>query len=104
MMRRSDQILKFIDSIVGILGAVGDQYYWNSIKPFFIMIPLFTIMLQLSTIWIILATTISFLFYNYLQLSERVRGLKRQREHGFHVVEDPQRARRVTDPRLHEAD
>ena len=82
------KILKFIDSVVGILGAVGDQYYWNSLKPFFIVLPLSTIILELSVNWILIVTSFSFFCYNYLQLSERVKGLKQGRKNGFYVVTD----------------
>ncbi|MCB0279131.1 MAG: PTS system mannose/fructose/sorbose family transporter subunit IID [Calditrichaeota bacterium] len=82
------RILKFIDSVVGILGAVGDQYYWNSVKPFFIMIPILAIGLQLDNYLITTVTIFSFIGFNFFQLRERLIGLTRGYSHGFYVVAD----------------
>lgn len=83
------RIIKFIDSVVTILGAVGDQYYWNSLKPVVLLFPMSVYLISGNNIDLTLYSSIaSFLLYNIIQIKERLYGLKRGEEKGLSVIRD----------------
>lgn len=80
------KVTKFVDSVVGLLGAVGDQYFWGGIKPFFLLLPASFVLLGFSQVALASAMLLSFAAFNALQLKERFRGLEEGKSSGFKIV------------------
>ena len=81
-----EKINKFIQSVVGMLGAVGDQYYWNGVKPIFLIASCISVLVFQNSTVTLIVLFLSFIFYNYIQIKERLSGLQLGFELGFSVV------------------
>jgi mannose/fructose/N-acetylgalactosamine-specific phosphotransferase system component IID len=81
-----EKINRFIDSVVGMLGAIGDQYYWNGVKPVFLLIPCLSVLIFQDVLLIYIIISISFVSYNFIQINERIKGIVLGSEFGFAVV------------------
>ena len=82
------KILKFSQSIVGLLGAIGDHYYWNGLKPILLLTILFSALIYPNMVFIILLSVLSLIIYNYIQCSDRLNGLRVGSEKGFKVISE----------------
>ena len=83
-----NKIMRFMQSVVGMLGAVGDQFYWDGLKPLMLIsICCFAIIFPIP-IWVGLFTLLAWLIYNYYQVTERKNGIILGKAKGFGVVSD----------------
>lgn len=79
---------RFIQSVVGMLGAIGDHYYWNGLKPILLLSLTAFSFLKIEASLMILITLLEFLVYNYIQCKERLRGISAGERLGFGVVKE----------------
>ena len=59
------KISRFIQGVVGILGAVGDHYFWNGLKPLLILLTCLFAFIGLNSFFMISLSLCFFLIYNY---------------------------------------
>jgi hypothetical protein len=83
-----NKIQKFIQSVVGFIGAVGDHYYWNGLKPLFLLSGVLFVTISANGLWLALSSVFLYVLYNFLQSKERINGVRLGLEHGFAVVKD----------------
>ena len=82
------KISRFIQGVVGILGAVGDHYYWNGFKPLILLVVTGIVFLKLPLFFIVIFSIVLFILYNIYQCRERIRGIEKGKALGFGVVKE----------------
>jgi mannose/fructose/N-acetylgalactosamine-specific phosphotransferase system component IID len=81
-----DRIMKFVESVAGFLGAIGDQYYWNSLKPVCVLAPVAAVAFELDSLTVGFISASALIFYNWIQLNERYKGIKQGKALGFAII------------------
>ena len=80
------QIENFKNALIGPLGAIGDQYFWASIKPGAILVGLTGATLFRDFYWQLFFLAISLLLYNAPHFYIRALGLWRGYREGYAIV------------------
>lgn len=81
----SEKIEKFKNALMGPLGAIGDQYFWSTIKPGALLFG-FTGLVYFENLTIrLMFLSAAFLLYNVPHFYTRITGLRRGYRYGYSI-------------------
>lgn len=88
IIKDETQIENFKNALIGPLGAIGDQYFWASIKPGAILVGLTGVTLFSDFYWQLFFLAISLVLYNVPHFYIRAFGLWEGYHKGYAIVKD----------------
>ncbi len=85
---QTERIEKFKNALIGPLGAVGDQYFWATVKPAAVLLGMIGLLLA-PQVWIKLTfLALLLILYNISHLMVRIRGQRLGYEKGYHIYKE----------------
>ncbi len=81
----TDKIEKFKNALMGPLGAIGDQYFWSTIKPGALLFGYAGIIFFENLYIRLLFLLAAFLLYNVPHFYTRLSGLRRGYKYGYNI-------------------
>jgi len=86
LVKDEEQIERFKNALIGPLGAIGDQYFWATIKPGAILAGMTGVALFGELRWQLLSILLAFILYNTPHLFVRAYGLWKGYHEGYAIT------------------